>query len=360
MKHGSLTNAPTLTQRGRRRARKAGLVYINNFSKGYRRRRCGRGFTYLSTRGQIIKSARIKKRIKSLAIPPAWEKVWICTKPNGHIQAAGRDAYGRRQYIYHPQWLTISSATKYDRMQLMAKMLPRIRRRVLKDLNRKRLSKNRVMATVIRLIDKTGIRVGNNKYTEKHGTHGATTLTNEHVELNGFKISLDFPGKSGQQRELELNDEKVARVIQQCEEIDGQFLFCYQSGHQTSETINSTDVNDYLKEITGQSITAKDFRTWRGSVTALSLLAGKVHPQQTKTERKRLVNVAIAETATVLGNTKAVCRNSYIHPAILAAGESGELESMIDNTESSRQTHNKSGLTVDETLFARLIPFLNS
>ena len=354
------SNTPTLAQQGRRRARRAGLIYINDFTKGYSRRRCGRGFTYLSIHGQIIKSDRTRKRIKSLAIPPAWEEVWICTKSNGHIQATGYDAAGRRQYIYHPQWQTISSATKYDRMQLMAKLLPRIRRRVLKDLNRKRLSKRRVLATVTRLIDKTGIRIGNHKYTEEHGSHGVTTLQREHVDLDGFRISLDFPGKSGQQRELEINDEKVARVIQQCEEIDGQFLFCYQTDRGASETVNSTDVNNYLKEITGQPISAKDFRTWRGSVTALSLLAGKVSQQQTKSERKRLVNIAITDTATMLGNTKTVCRNSYIHPAILAAGETGELQSLIDNMESSSQTNYETGLSIDETRFARLIPFLSS
>ena len=219
------TTPPRQQQRGRRRAGKVGLVYVSDFAGGIRRRRCGRGFTYFSAAGRRITAARTRRRIDALAIPPAWRDVWICARPSGHIQATGRDERGRRQYIYHPRWRAISDATKYDRMHLFAKLLSRIRRRVRKDLDLPGLPKARVMAALVRLMDKAAIRVGNREYAATHGSRGATTLTADHVELSGCRVLLDFPGKSGTHNEIEFSDEKIARVIRRCQEIDGDVVY---------------------------------------------------------------------------------------------------------------------------------------
>ena len=347
-----------LEQRGRRRALKAELEYVNDFDSGIRRRRRGRGFSYHNARGQTIRSERTRSRIDSLAIPPAWTDVWISPSTRGHIQAMGRDEAGRRQYIYHPRWQAISAATKYDRMQLVAELLPRVRRRVRQDLNEKALTKKRVLAAVVRIIDKGSVRVGNQKYTEVHGSRGATTLAAEHVEVNGFHISLDFPGKSGKQREIAFSDAKTAEVISQCEEIDGQYLFCYEDDSGTYRSVESTDVNAYLKDITGQKLSAKDFRTWSASVIALSELVDE-DPDLTPAQRKRRVNAAVERAAQALGNTRAVCRGSYIHPGILAAGESGELAGLVAAARQIAEERSTAELVAAERLFAALLPVLS-
>lgn len=347
-------------QRGKRRARAVGLVYINEPRQGITRRRCGSGFTYNSSRGKRIAAERTRKRIEALAIPPAWEDVRICSKSNGHIQAVGRDAKGRTQYIYHERWHAASAATKFDRMHLMAQLLPRIRRRVRKDLSTKELSKNRVVAAVVRLLDKAHLRVGNPQYAEVHGSRGATTLIEKHVDLHDATISLDFPGKSGQRRKIEFADKKVAKVISDCEDIDGQFLFSYatEGGHEQS--VDSTAVNEYLREIADESITAKDFRTWSGSVIALSALTENKAAELTKTQRKKALGAAISETAQALGNTNAVCRDSYIHPALLAAFETGELDALVTRAKKARKKKGAAELNRDERLFTAILPALSS
>lgn len=271
----------------------------------------------------------------------------------------GRDEAGRRQYIYHPRWRAISSATKFDRLHLIADVLPRMRRRVRRDLNREQLDRHRVLAAVMRLIDKGNIRVGNQRYTEEHGSRGATTLTPDHVEVEGFRISLDFPGKSGQRREVEFSDSKTAEVINQCEDIDGQHLFCYQDADGDNRVIESTDVNEYLRDITGQTVTAKDFRTWSGSVIVLAALA-TAPEEENAASRKKKVNAAIEAAAAALGNTKTVCRNSYVHPGILAAGESGELASLLTSASTVAARRKLSELTNDERLFAAVLPLLSA
>lgn len=347
------------TLRGHRRAARANLVYVNDFDAGYTRRRRGRGFSYHNSRGRTITSARTRKRIEALAIPPAWEEVWVCPKTNGHIQARGRDEAGRWQYIYHARWQAVSAAAKYDRLQLMARVLPRVRRRVRKDLGGKQLTRRRVVAAAVRLIDKAAIRVGNAVYTESHGTRGVTTLGPEHVDVDDLRISLDFPGKSGRRRVVDLRDRKLARVIDHCEEIDGQFLFCYRDADGEYRPIDSADVNQYLEEIARDPVTAKDFRTWAGSVTALTFLADTPSPA-TVTARRRRVARAVDVTAEVLGNTRAVCRNSYIHPALLAAAETGELDQMLAATRELTPEQRIAELTVDECRFAALLPRLTA
>jgi DNA topoisomerase-1 len=351
MRNSSTAAAP---QR-KRRAKKVGLVYVNAFETGISRRRRGKGFTYLSSHGTTIKSARTLKRIKSLAIPPAWKDVWICPRANGHIQARGRDDAGRAQYIYHERWQAISTATKYDRMHLVAGLLPRIRRKVSADLDGAKLSKERVLAAVVRLLDKAHVRVGNDCYVEQSGSHGATTLTPDHVDVERFTIALDFPSKSGQHHEIEFTDAKTAKVIAQCADIDEQFLFCYRDESGEFRRIHSTDVNNYLRETAGEPITSKDFRTWWGSVLALAELAD-IETDLTSSQRKQAAHAAVCAASKALGNTQSVCRKSYIHPGILAAAESGELPDLLAKAKASQKA--PAGLTVNETLFANLLPHL--
>lgn len=332
------------------------LVYVNDFDHGICRRRCGRGFTYVSEQGKTITSARSRKRIKGLAIPPAWTDVRICSDPRGHIQAVGRDAAHRRQYIYHPDWDYIRSETKYDRMQLMAEKLPRIRSRVCRDLDGKQLNRERVIAAVIRLIDKTRIRVGSVEYARTNGSHGATTLTASHVECNGFTVALRFPGKSGQRYETEFNDQRLAKVVHRCEEIDGQFLFCYRDEDGTERPVDSTAVNEYLREAAGDPVTAKDFRTWWGTVFALKALSGRATCELSAHERRKAVSEAVTEVAELLGNTPAICRESYIHPGLLQAFADGMLSGLLKRAQ--RRATRRSGLTADESRLVALLPLL--
>lgn len=290
-----------------------------------------------------------------MAIPPAWGDVWICPQSNGHLQARGRDESGRLQYIYHERWQTISDGVKFDRLLRFAELLPRIRRRVRNDLNETSLTKNRVLAAAVRLLDKTRVRIGNDRYAQERGTRGATTLGPEHVEVDKFTVSLDFPGKSKKRRTLEFTNEKVAKVIQKCQEIDGEYLFSYRTKDGDFDRIDSTDVNRYLEMFSGESVTAKDFRTWWGSVIALAELSDFPNGLSAA-ERKRLSVAAVDAAAEELGNTRAVCRQSYIHPGILAAAESGELSTLIDKLGPIDTCNNE--MTIDEIRFANLLPHL--
>ncbi len=337
-----------------RRVAKAGLVYVNSIEEGITRHRQGKGFAY-KTRSKIsVASERVRKRIESLVIPPAWSDVIVCPKSNGHIQAVGTDEAGRKQYIYHERWEAISNASKFDRLHLFGKLLPKVRRRVRNDLNQKALSSARVLAAVIRLMDKAHTRVGNREYAESNGSHGATTLLADHVQVQKTRVMLDFPGKSGQQHEVEFVDEKVAKVIRQCEEIEGQYLFSYLDEDNEPRPITSTDVNHALHQLSNEAITAKDFRTWWGSVIAFCELES-VAEDDSKTERKRKMSAAITVTSEELGNTKAVCRSSYIHPGLLSAAESGDLIRLVRGL----PTKAKPEMTIGETRFLTLLPKLD-
>ena len=353
----SETETPiTALERCRRRAAKAGLTYVESFDDGLSRRRCGTGFTYLSRQEKTIKSEKTRERIEALVIPPAWEEVWICPDGSSHIQSRGIDEAGRTQYIYHPMWQQVSSMRKFDRLHRIAEVLPRIRRRVRKDLSDDSLSKERVVSAVVRLLDKAHLRVGNPRYVEERDTRGATTLDPSHVDVEDFKVSLEFPGKSGKTREVSFSDRKVAEVIEACDESDDQtdFLFCYVGADGESYPVSSSNVNEYLKEVADESITAKDFRTWWGSVIALSSLA-KIEDDLSETKRKKKIVEAVANTAEALGNTAAVCRSSYIHPLLLTAAESGELSIMIGKL---KEHDAVAEMTQDETMFADLLPQL--
>jgi len=337
------------------RAAKAGLAYIDLIENWITRHRCGRGFTYRSPSGKRLRGERSLQRIESLVIPPAWNDVAICPKANGHIQSVGTDDAGRRQYIYHARWQAISSTTKFDRMLLFGRCLPKIRRRVRRDGKTRGLSRDRVLAALIRLLDKGFLRVGNQAYTESNGSHGATTLKNKHVEIERSHVLFDFPGKSGQQIHVEVVDAKLANIIGRCAELDGQYLFQYLDDEGKTHRIDSSDVNQYLRDASDEAITAKDFRTWWGSVLTTAELHDIAGSDSLK-DRKRLVANAVARTAKKLGNTKAVCRSSYIHPGLLIAAESGELEKLLRKL----PTRKKAELTIDETRLLAILPNLES
>ena len=310
-------------------ARAAGLRYTTDTKPGIRRQR-GRGktFTYVDAEGRRVRASADLDRIRSLVIPPAWTDVWICPDPRGHLQATGRDARGRKQYRYHPKWREVRDETKYHRMIGFAQALPGIRRKTRADLTRQGLPREKVLATVVQLLEKTLIRVGNDEYARSNQSYGLTTLRDGHVEVKGERVRFSFRGKSGVEHEIDLNDRSLARIVKQCRDLPGYDLFQYVDEDGVRQTVGSEDVNAYLKEITGQDLTSKDFRTWAGTVLAAQLLRD-FDAFTSGAEAKRNIVRAVESVAKRLGNTKAVCRKCYIHPAILDSYMDGSmLESM--------------------------------
>jgi DNA topoisomerase-1 len=303
----------------------AGLRYVSDDSPGIRRTRRGERFTYTRSDDNRIRDRRVLERIASLVIPPAWTDVWICPDPTGHIQATGRDARGRKQYLYHPRWREVRDAAKYDRLAAFGEALPRIRAHVDRDLRQHGTPHTKILATVVKLLEETSIRIGNEEYRRKNQSFGITTLLNRHARVNGRSVRFEFTGKSGKEHRVKLNDARLARIVKQCQEIPGQRLFQYIGDDGERHSIESSDVNDYLRQISGSDFTAKDFRTWNGTVLALRYLRACEAPTATPITGKRLVTGAIKSVAQNLGNTPAVCRKAYVHPVILNAYLSGIL-----------------------------------
>ena len=299
-------------------AQAAGLRYVTDAKPGIRRIRCGKGFRYTAPGGATIHDEDTLRRIRSLVIPPAWTGVWICTIPNGHLQATGRDARGRKQSRYHPRWREVRDETKYERMVQFAQALPVIRERVKKDLALPGLPREKVLATIVSLMEQTHIRVGNQEYAKENGSYGLTTLRTKHVEVNGSQVTFSFQGKSKVHHTVSLQDRRLARIIKQCEDLPGYELFQYIDEEGERRAIDSSDVNEYLREITGQHFTAKDFRTWAGSVLACDLLRG-MGSFENQSQAKKNVVAAIKSVAAKLGNTPSICRKCYVHPAVLEA-----------------------------------------
>jgi len=298
-------------------AHDGGLRYIRGETgPGIVRQKRGRGFVYLSADGKRVRDQATLKRIRALVIPPAWAHVWICPQPNGHLQAVGRDAKGRKQYRYHPQYRRIRDQVKFDRMLFFGPALPRIRRRVRHDLKLPGMPKEKVLAAVVRLLDETFARVGNDEYLRSNGSYGLTTLENKHARIRGAELRLRFRGKSGQSLDLSLRDNRLARIVKKCQHLPGQELFQYQAESGELQAISSGDVNGYLREITGQDITAKDFRTWHGT-RQMFIELNKAGPASSKSEAKKKILSAVKETASQLGNRPATCRKYYIHPAVV-------------------------------------------
>jgi DNA topoisomerase-1 len=300
-----------------------GLHYVHGDAPGIRRVKRGKSFEYRAASGARVRDAAVLERIRRLAIPPAWTDVWICASPRGHLQATGRDARGRKQYRYHADFRALRDENKYARLASFARALPRIRRRLRADLRLEGLPRDKVIAAVVRLLETTFIRVGNEEYARANGSYGLTTLRNRHVRVNGDRIRFQFRGKSGKQHEIELNDAQLARIVRRCRELPGYELFQYvEEGARRS--VGAADINAYLQQITGSDYSAKDFRTWGGTLLAGMALARRPRPRS-KAQAKREVNVAVKAAAEVLGNTPAICRKSYVHPRIVQAYEAGRL-----------------------------------
>lgn len=323
-----------LPQDPRESALLVGLRYITCGGPGFERRRAGKGFAYLDLDGKPIRDRETLRRIRSLALPPAWEHVWICPLENGHLQATGVDAKGRRQYRYHPRYRLIRNHTKFHRMLDFAKALPVIRARVEKDLRLPGLTREKVIATVVALLERTLIRVGNEEYAKENSSFGLTTLRDRHVRIEGSEVRFHFRGKSGQMHEITLADRRLARIVRECRDLPGFELFQYRDDFGEIHSVDSADVNGYLREITARELkaenfraeefTAKDFRTWSGTVqTALTLAA--LGPPRNDAEAKHNIVQAIKDTAARLGNRPATCRNYYVHPVVLESYADGSL-----------------------------------
>jgi DNA topoisomerase-1 len=302
----------------------AGLRYVRDDEPGITRVPTGKGFRYLSPDGKPVSDKAELRRINSLAIPPAWTNVWICPSPSGHLQAVGRDAKGRKQYRYHSAYREVRDQTKFGRMLAFGSALPKIRRRVEEDLKLPGLPKNKVLATVVRLLETTCMRVGNDEYARENSSFGLTTLQDKHVDISGSKLRFHFRGKSGQQQEIELNDARLAKIVRNCRDIPGYELFQYIDDDSGHCRIDSADVNAYLREITGEDFTAKDFRTWGGTGYA-ALAFEDLGACESETEARKNVVAAVKVVAEKLGNRPATCRKYYIHPAVIEAYIEGSL-----------------------------------
>ncbi|HZY17878.1 MAG TPA: DNA topoisomerase IB [Ramlibacter sp.] len=305
-------------------ARSAGLRYVGDDQPGIARVAQGEGFAYRKPNGQTVADDKTLERIRKLAIPPAWTEVWICTSPDGHLQATGRDARGRKQYRYHPRFREVRDETKYGHMMEFARALPAIRDAVSAHMALRGLPREKVLATVVHLLESTLIRVGNDDYAKENKSYGLTTLRDRHVAVEGAQLRFQFKGKSGKTWNLQLKDRRVAKVVRACQELPGQRLFQYRDESGELREVTSSDVNAYLREITGRDITAKDFRTWAGTVMA-ALALQEVERADTQAAAKKQVRAAIERVATRLGNTPAICRKCYVHPEVLQAHAEGEL-----------------------------------
>ena len=305
-------------------AREAGLRYVTDAQPGFSRRRSGKGFRYLTPDGATLRDPDALKRIRSLVIPPAWRDVWIASSANAHLQVTGRDARGRKQSRYHPRWREFRDETKYGRMLQFAQALPRIRERVDHDLRLHGLPREKILAVIVSLMEATLIRVGNEEYARENKSYGLTTMRSRHVEVEGSAITFSFQGKSKVHHTVNLHDRRLAGIVRRCADLPGYALFQYVDAEGERHGVDSADVNEYLREITGEHYTAKDFRTWAGSVLACCQLQA-LEPFATETEAKRNVVQAIAQVASRLGNTASVCRKCYVHPEVLEAYLAGQI-----------------------------------
>ncbi len=310
-------------------AKAAGLRYVTDARPGIQRLKRGATFRYVSPEGTPVRDTETLARIRSLVIPPAWTDVWICPLPYGHLQATGRDARNRKQSRYHPQWRQARDETKYERMLLFGDALPRIRERVDKDLALPALPREKVLATLVRLMETTFIRVGNAEYARENKSYGLTTMRTRHVQVNGATLTFDFDGKSGVHHTIDLQNRRLATIVKKIQDLPGHELFQYLDDEGNRHSVDSSDVNDYLHQITGEHFTAKDFRTWAGSVLTAMLLR-EYDPYDTETQAKKNVVEAIKAVSSRLGNTPSVCRKCYVHPAVLEHYFSGAMLEAVE------------------------------
>ena len=346
-------------------ARAAGLRYVDDHRPGLRRRRAGKkvrqgrrwvdAFAIEDEAGHVIRDAATLERVRKLAVPPAWRDVWICPFPEGHLQATGRDARGRKQYRYHPRWREERDGTKYTRMIALGHALPGLRRRVAADLRRPGLPREKVLATVARLLETTFIRVGNEEYARSNKSFGLTTLKDRHVQIGTTKLRFRFRGKSGVEHEISVEDPIMTRIVRRCRDLPGQELFQYVADDGSPVAIDSADVNDYIREAAGDDFTAKDFRTWAGTVLAATALGQLRAGRRAVRPNNREVARAISGVAQRLGNTVAVCRKCYVHPAVIASYLDGSLPSTLAARRDVRLSGTAAGLRADEAAVLRLL-----
>lgn len=335
-------------------AKEAGLRYVHSDRRGITRHRAGKGFFYRNAKGDRITDKKVVDRINSLAIPPAWENVWISPTANGHIQATGRDTRNRKQYRYHPKWREVRDETKYEHMVAFGKALPGIRERVDADLRKRGLSREKLLAAMIRLLETTLIRVGNDQYAKENKSFGLTTMRDRHVEVSGSTIHFEFKGKSGVEHEIDLQDRRLATIVKRSQELPGQDLFQYIDEDGARQTISSDDVNRYLKEISGQDFTAKDFRTWAGTLLAAEALAGFEAFDSETTAKKNVVQ-AIERVAARLGNTATICRKCYVHPAVIDAYLAGDTMDTVKQRADKELAENIGDLPPEEAAVLMLL-----
>jgi len=297
-------------------AEDAGLRYVSDDRPGYSRKAKGDVFEYFDAEGKPVRDEQRLLRLARLAIPPAWTDVWICPSANGHIQATGRDARGRKQYLYHERWREVRDENKYDRIVIFAEALPKIRKRVRQDLTLPGLPRNKILATIVQLLERTFIRVGNREYARENKSFGLTTMQDRHVDVTGSKVNFRFRGKSGRMHEVKMTDKRIAKTISKLQDLPGQDLFQYVDENGEVRDVTSQDVNDYLREITGEDFSAKDFRTWAGTMLS-GIALNALGAFETKKEAKVNIKDAISAVAKILGNTPAICRKCYVHPAVL-------------------------------------------
>jgi len=335
-------------------AKAAGLVYVCPEQPGIKRIKSGHGFRYVTRDGKTVADKRTLARIKRLAIPPAWTDVWICTSDNGHLQAIGRDARGRKQYRYHPRWREVRDENKYNRLLEFAKALPKIRARIEKDLRRPELPREKVLATVIKILETGLIREGNDEYARENKSYGLTTMQDRHAAINGSTIRFQFRGKSGKYHKIEIQDRRLARIVANCQAIPGQELFQYIDADGHPHDVTSTDVNEYLREITNSDFTAKEFRTWGGTVLAAMALREFEKFDSKAQARKNLVR-AIEAVAQRLGNTPAICKKSYVHPLILNSYLDGTMTEIFKKVSQQQLGSRSHALKPEEEVVFRFL-----
>jgi len=337
-------------------AKQAQLRYGDDSAPGITRHKARNGFDYRLPDSAVVRDIDTLKRIRSLAIPPAWTNVWICLHSNGHLQATGRDARGRKQYRYHPRWREVRDEAKYNKLLIFTQVLPQLRARVEEDLKRPGLQRERVLAAIVRLMELTFFRVGNSEYAKANESFGLTTLRDRHVAIEGSRIHISFRGKSGKHHETDINDRRLARIVKSCRDLPGYELFQYMDAEGQRHTVGSAEVNEYLREITGEEITAKDFRTWAGTQLAAEALR-EFEAFDSEAERKRAVVRAVEKVAKHLGNTPTICRRCYIHPAVLEGYFEGTmLQTLADNTRKYLAA-NIEGMSAEEAAVAAFLRF---
>ncbi|MFY7815781.1 MAG: DNA topoisomerase IB [Chryseobacterium taeanense] len=330
------------------------LIYTSDAeTAGITRKKTGKKYSYYKE-GEKIKDKEEITRINKLVIPPAWENVWICALDNGHLQATGFDVKKRKQYRYHPLWSALRNHTKFYRMLQFGYALPDIRLHVEKDLALKNFEKRKILALIVSLMQKTNIRIGNNAYEKLYGSFGLTTLKGKHVKVNGQKISFHFKGKKGVMHDIDLKSKRLAKLIQKCKDIPGKELFQYIDDEGNRHTVDSGMVNDYIKEISGEDFTAKDFRTWSGTVSAL-IAFKEIGYAETHTEYKKKVKEALEMVASHLGNTSTVCRKYYVHPLVINLYENNSIKKYLDELEQIEENDGKAGLTHEEKLVLKIL-----